>query len=223
MIDLVKPAQLAFIAAASIFVYGFVSTAKDGERRRACSAICELRPNYAAYSRRAPDFELPNLEGKKIKLSDYRGKVVILNFWSKTCPPCLEEMPSLSELAQELSHRDDMVVLTVTTDESAQDARSTLQSILNSSMPNGNPPFEVLVDPEAEVVGEKFGTKLYPETWIIDAEGVIVARVDGARNWADPVVVQFAEGLDDTLRCGVTFQGGRPKGEFAGICAELGH
>src|SRR6186713_53501 len=191
--DLIKPAQLAFIAAASVFVYGFVSTAKDGERRRACSAICELHPNYAAYHRRAPDFELPNLQGKRVKLSDYRGKVVILNFWSKTCPPRLEEMPSLAELGQELMHRDDIVLLTVTTDESASDARSTLQSILSEAMPEGVPPFEVLVDPDAKVVAEKFGTKLYPETWIIDADGVIAARVDGARNWSDAVVLNFAE------------------------------
>jgi thiol-disulfide isomerase/thioredoxin len=154
MIDLVKPAQLAFIAAASVFVYGFVSTAKDGERRRACSSICELRPNYAGHSRRAPEFELPNLEGRKVKLSDFRGKTVILNFWSKTCPPCLEEMPSLSELGQELAHRDDVVLLTVTTDESAEDARRTLSSILGPSMVNGKPPFEVLIDPESEVVAD---------------------------------------------------------------------
>ncbi len=223
MIDLVKPAQLAFIAAASIFVYGFVSTAKDGERRRACSAICELKPNYAGYSRRAPDFELPNLAGKNVRLSDYRGKAVILNFWSKTCPPCLEEMPSLAELGHELSHRDDVVLITVTTDESAEDARATLQSILGDSIVDGRPPFEVLIDPDSKVVSDKFGTKLYPETWLIDAAGVIVARVDAARDWADPVVLQFVESLDDPMTCGLRFQGGKPKGEHAGICSELGH
>lgn len=223
MIDLVKPAQVAFIALASVFVYGFVATAKDGERRRSCSAICELKPNYASYSRRAPDFELANLDGKKIRLSDYRGKALIINFWSKSCPPCLEEMPSLAELGQELAHRDDVVLLTITTDESAQDARSTLQSILGESMVDGQPPFEVLVDSEARVVAGKFGTKLYPETWLVDAEGVIVARVDGARNWADPVVLNFVDSLSSPLGCGLTFSGSKPKGEFAGICAELGH
>lgn len=219
----VKLLQLAFIAAASIFVYGFVSTAKDGERRRACSAVCELRPHYAAYNRRAPDFELPNLAGKKVRLSDFRGRVVILNFWSKTCPPCLEEMPSLAELGQGLSHRNDIVLLTITTDESAQDARDTLQSILGETMQQGKPPFEVLVDPEAEVVTGKFGTKLFPETWIIDQEGVVTARVDGARNWADPVVLHYAEALSDPFSCGLNFERGQPKGEHAGICAELGH
>jgi peroxiredoxin len=221
--NLVKPLQLAFIAAASIFVYGFVSTAQDGERRRSCGAICELRPHYAAHKRRAPDFELPNLDGKRVKLSDYRGKVVILNFWSKTCPPCLEEMPSLAELGQGLAHRDDIVLLTVTTDESAADARATLQSILGEAMPGGKAPFEVLVDPDANVVTGKFGTKLYPETWLINKDGVVVARVDGARDWADPVVISYAESLSDPFSCGLHFERGQPKGPFSGICAELGH
>ena len=168
-------AQMLFIVAASFFVYGFVSMAKDGEARRACAPLCAIKPDYAADNRRAPDLELSNLEGKKIKLSDYRGKVVVLNFWSKSCPPCLEEMPSLASLAHSLSHRDDIVLLTVTTDESATDARDTLTSILGVDAP-----FEVLVDPDAEVVSKKFGTKLYPETWFIDPDGVIRARVDSA-------------------------------------------
>jgi hypothetical protein len=132
-------------------------------------------------------------------------------------------MPSLSELGQELAHRDDVVLLTVTTDESAEDARRTLSSILGPSMVNGKPPFEVLIDPESEVVADKFGTKLYPETWIIDKDGVITARVDAARNWADAVVLSYVDSLNDPMGCGLRFQGARPKGEFAGICAELGH
>src|SRR6478609_5582896 len=221
--NLVKPLQLAFIAAASIFVYGFVSTAQDGERRRSCGAVCELRPHYAAENRRAPDFELPNLDGKRVRLSDYRGKVVILNFWSKSCPPCLEEMPSLAELGQSIAHRKDIVLLTVTTDESAADAAATLQSILGEAMSKGKAPFEVLVDPDAQVVTGKFGTKLYPETWLINKDGVVAARVDGARDWADPVVIRYAESLNDAFSCGLHFEGGQPKGPFSGICAELGH
>ena len=96
-------AQVLFIVAASFFVYGFVSMAKDGESRRACQPVCALKPNYANENRRAPAFELKNTRGEMRRLADYRGKVVILNFWSKTCPPCLEEMPSLAQLAQSLS------------------------------------------------------------------------------------------------------------------------
>src|SRR5690606_34830923 len=93
-------AQLGFIVLASLGVYGFVAAASDGESRRACAALCALRPNYAGNNRLAPDFELPELKGGKVRLSSFRGKTVIVNFWTKTCQPCLEEMPSLANLAK---------------------------------------------------------------------------------------------------------------------------
>lgn len=203
----VQIAQIAFIAAASVFVYGFVSMAKEGETRRSCSAVCALKPHYAGQSRRAPDFTLPNLDGKKVSLSDYRGKVVILNIWSKTCPPCLEEMPSLAQLGHSLKGRDDIVLLTITTDESAEDARSTLQSILGTEAP-----FEVLIDPDTEVVADKFGTKLFPETWFIDGQGIVRSRVDGARDWSEALAVKYAESLNGPLACSVEFENQKPQG-----------
>lgn len=210
--------QIAFVAVASLFAYAFVATAKDGENRRACSALCAVRPHYAAIERRAPDFELPNLRGEKIKLSSLRGKVVILNFWSKTCPPCLEEMPSLAELSHKLASRKerDIVLLTVTTDESADDARQVLGSLFTEANP-----FEVLVDPEGAIVGDKFGTKLYPETWYIDPEGIVRARVDGARNWADPALLELAEALRAPLSCPITFRNGKPGGSDGDLCGDL--
>lgn len=212
-----KVAQLAFVAIASISVYAFVAVAKEGELRRACSAVCGLHPNYAAYERKAPDFELPNLNGQKVRLSQFRGKTVIVNFWSKTCPPCLEEMPSVAALGHALRGRSDVVLLTVTTDESAQDATSTLRSILADDVP-----FEVLLDPDAKVVGELFGTKLYPETWIIDRHGAIVARVDGARDWASKPVLDYVESLDGPLTCPIEFHKSEPSGPYAGLCESMG-
>lgn len=211
--------QIAFVAVASLFAYAFVAVAKDGENRRACSALCAVRPHYAAIERRAPDFELPNLRGEKVKLSSFRGKVVLLNFWSKTCPPCLEEMPSLAELAHKLASRKekDIVLLTITTDESAEDARQVLQSLFTEESP-----FEVLVDPEGTIVGDKFGTTLYPETWYIDPEGVIRARVDGARNWADPELLELAVSLQSPLACPITFKSGKPGGPSGELCGDMG-
>lgn len=207
---------MAFIVLASFFVYAFVATAKDGETRRSCSSLCALRPNYAAQNRLAPDFELPALGGGTRRLSDYRGEVVILNFWTKTCGPCLEEMPSLAKLGQALAKRKGVRLVTITTDESAEDAAATLRSLFGSP-----PSFEVLIDPEASVVTDKFGTKLFPETWFIDPEGVIRARVDGARDWSNPLVIDFLESLRSPLSCGIEFAGGKARGEFAGLCEEI--
>ena len=211
-------AQIGFIAFAAAGVYGFVAAARDGETRRACSAMCALRPNYAARNRIAPDFELPALGGGKVRLSDYRGKTVILNFWTKTCRPCLEEMPTLANLARSLRDHPDVVLLTVSTDDTLEDARDTLRSVLG-----GDPPFQVLLDTDSKVGGEKYGTKLYPETWYIDPNGVIRARFDGQRDWATALSVDLAESFHGLLPCDVSFVNGQLKDDALGVCGDLAH
>lgn len=210
-------AQVAFIAVAAVTVYGFVRAAQNDQRYSACTAICQMRPDYAARNRTAPDFELPDLEGKMVRLSQFRGKTVFLNFWTKTCRPCLEEMPSLLELGKVVSKRSDMVLLTISTDESATDVRDTLKVVLNEE-----PSFRVLIDAESSVVRDKFGTRLFPETWIIDGKGVIRARFDGGRDWSEATVINIGEMVQRTGGCPVEFWKGAPSGKFAGLCADEG-
>jgi peroxiredoxin len=210
--------EIAFVALAATAVYKFVRMGVDAEGRRTCSVLCALGPDYAGRNRTAPDFDLPALGGGRVRLSDYRGQVVILNFWTKTCAPCLEEMPSLAELGRTLRGRRDVVLLTVATDPSFDDVRATLQAALG-----GNLPFTVLLDPEADVVTGKFGTKLFPETWYIDGRGVIRARVDGARDWSQPLSLELAESLRDRMACDLSFRQGRATGPDAHLCeARLG-
>jgi thiol-disulfide isomerase/thioredoxin len=216
-VKLAQAAQLGFVAIAALAIYGFVSTARDAEARRACGAMCGLRPNYAARNRRAPDFELPTLAGGKARLSDYRGKVVILNFWTKTCQPCLEEMPSIANLAKILGNRSDIALVTITTDDTAEDVKGTLSAVLG-----GMPPFQVLIDAEGAIVNGKFGTKLYPETWFIDPQGIIRVRFDGSRDWAEPIVVELAESLRSPLSCEIEFTRAKPAGPLAGLCENFG-
>jgi peroxiredoxin len=212
-----KLAELAFIGCAALGVYGFVTAAKDSETRRSCTSLCALRPAYAARNRLAPDFELPSINGGKVKLSSFRGKSVILNFWTKTCRPCLEEMPSIADLAKALREHPDVKLITITTDESIADARDTMKSVLGG----GDPPFEVLVDPEGAIVTEKYGTKLFPETWFVDPEGVIRARFDGARDWASPLTIDLARSLNNPIQCAVSFEAGKPQGPMASLCGEF--
>lgn len=213
---LAQVAQIGFIVLAALIVYAFVSTAKDGEGRRACTPLCTMRPNYAARNRLAPDFELPNLNGKKVRLSDYRGGVVILNFWTKTCRPCLEELPSLGDLAKVLETHKGIDLVTICTDESASDAKQTLKSVLG-----GEPSFEVLMDPDSKVVGDKFGTQLYPETWFIDPDGVIRVRIDGQRDWATALTIDMAKSLMNPIVCDVSFHKGHASGPHAALCEDL--
>jgi peroxiredoxin len=209
--------QIVVAVLAGFATYGFVATAQDGETRRGCTALCALRPDYAARNRMAPDFELPDLDGKKVKLSDFRGRAVIMNFWTKTCRPCLEEMPALANLAKAMRPHKDLAFITVTTDESAADARNTLKSVLGGA----EIPFVVLVDSESNVVLDKFGTKLFPETWFIDPNGVIRVRFDGPREWDGPLPLDLAKSLAAPIPCEVLYAGGQPRGAHANLCGEI--
>lgn len=209
-------AHLAFVIAAAIGVYAFVSVAKEGESRRRCSATCLLKPSYAGYERKAPDFKLKDVQGHEVSLESYRGKVVVLNFWTKTCGPCMEEMPEIADLARILKPMKDVVVVTVSTDDTAKEADDTLKAVLK-----GEPPFAVLIDPDAKNVTGKYGTSLYPETWIVDKNGVIRARFDGAREWSSATVVQYVDQLRSGGYCEVQARDGKFVGKEANVCESL--
>jgi thiol-disulfide isomerase/thioredoxin len=209
-------AQLAFVAVAALFAYGFVSVTKEAETRRVCSAPCFLHPDYLAAERRAPPFALKDMRGNTVSLESMRGKVVVLNFWTKTCGPCLEEMPDLAELAKVVGDRKDVAVVAVSVDEGPDDVKPTLQTVLR-----GEPPFQVLFDPESAIVRGKYGTRLFPETWFIDKDGIVRARFDGARDWSNPLVVDFIDALRRGDYCSVKIDGKALGGKAARVCSEM--
>ena len=133
----------------------------------------------------APDFTLVDRPGKPWRLRDQRGKVVVMNFWSITCQPCVEELPSFMDLDQLAKQRgDDIEIVAVTTDKDWSEVAALFP-------PGAN--LQVLFDPERKVVRDKFGTKLFPETWVIDREGVVRLRVDGRRDWSEPLALDAIE------------------------------
>lgn len=207
-------AHLLFVAAAAIMVYSFVNVAREGETRRQCATTCILHPDYAGADKRAPDFTLKGMKGETISLSSYRGKVVVLNFWTKTCGPCLEEMPEIADLTRILSSRADAAVIAVSTDEGPESVKDTLKSVLKED----NPPFTVAFDPEADIVMGKYGTHLFPETWIIDKRGVIRARFDGARRWGDAAVVELVDQLRNDDYCKIEVKQGELLGDAKQLC-----
>ena len=208
-------AQLIVIAVACAAVFGFVQAARSDDRRTSCASFCALRPTYAARDRRAPDFELKDEKGAPVRLSSFRGKTVVLNFWTKTCQPCLKEMPSLQDLGKMLKQRGDAVLVAVSTDAGPDDVKETLQVVLSGEEPS----FITLYDPDLEVVRDKFGTRLFPETWVIDPEGFIRARFDGERDWAAPFALEVAEMAGRGAGCPVGFDKGQPTGPFASLWA----
>ena len=196
--------QIAFVLIAAGAVYTFVSTGRDGEARRRCSATCIMKPDYAGYERKAPDFMLTDMKGNTVHLSDYRGKVVVLNFWTKTCGPCMEEMPDIAELAKITKGLPDVTVLTVSIDDGPADVKDALHAVLRE-----DPPFTVLFDSESKIVKDTYGTRLFPETWIVDKKGVIRARFDGAREWNSGVALEMIEQIRNGGFCPLEMKQGK--------------
>lgn len=124
----------------------------------------------------APDFELRDKDGKPWRLRDQRGKTVVMNFWTVTCQPCVEELPSFLELADMLRGNKNVEVVAITTDKNWNEVAALFPPHFN---------LKVLFDPERKIVRGKYGTRLFPETWIIDSHGVVRMRVDGKRNWSE--------------------------------------
>ena len=196
-------AQLAFIGLAAAATFGFVRTAQDGEMRRRCGAFCLARPTYAAANRIAPDFQLSGHNGERLSMASLRGKTVLLNFWSMTCAPCMEEMPDLAELAKSLADRRDVAVVTVSVDEDQEASLVALKAALG-----GDPPFPVLFDSDRAVVGKLFGTNKYPETWLIDDRGVIRARFDSPRDWTGGFMTELLDQVAGGTYCPAVFSRG---------------
>jgi len=113
----------------------------------------------------APDFQLVSLDGVKVRLSNYRGRPVLVNFLQTWCGPCLAEMPSLQDLSEQQGPFG-LEVLVVDAEESEADVRSFRDSMSLT--------FHVLLDPEGEVE-DLYRIQAYPTSFFIDVEGIIRA------------------------------------------------
>ena len=211
----IQTAQLGLAVIAASGVFSFVRTAQDGELRRQCLPLCQITPEYANLNRLVPQFELKRLDGSTVRSSDWKGRIVLLNFWSVTCVECKKELPALALFAQTLKARGGVEVITITPDESIDDVKNMLAATVGK-----NPPFEVLMDPDSRVITSLFGTKLYPETWFIDPEGLIRARIDGSRDFTQPVFLEFVKNLADRGACDIEFSQGKVRGEQNWLCEE---
>lgn len=140
--------------------------------------------------RPAPPWSLTTLDGQPISLESLRGKVVFLNFWASWCPPCREEMPSMEQLARKYQSRD-LVMVAISQDTE----RDQLDAFLQQFMPQGQAAMRIAVDPSAGKISQSYGTKLLPETYIIDRQGRIVARFVNKYDWMRPEVDRFIERL----------------------------
>jgi thiol-disulfide isomerase/thioredoxin len=110
----------------------------------------------------APDFEWTGSDGQTLRLSSYRGKVVVVNFWATWCPPCREEMPALQRVA---ASEPDVVVLEVDLMEPGEKARSFLDSL-------GLDRLQPVLDSDGATT-RRFGVLSLPSTFFVDRSGII--------------------------------------------------
>jgi peroxiredoxin len=122
----------------------------------------------------APDFHLPNLDGNLVRLADFKGKVIFLNFWATWCPPCIQEMPWMETLYRSLKGRE-FEMLAVSIDEDGKKAVRPFMEKYSLTLP-------VLVDHDKKVAA-LYGITGIPETFIINKQGVVDLKIIGPQNW----------------------------------------
>jgi peroxiredoxin len=133
----------------------------------------------------APGLELEDLEGKVHRLSDYRGKVVLLNFWATWCEPCREEMPSMEALRSRMQGKP-FVVLAVNVGEGARVARG-----FGEKMQLG---FPLLVDRDTKT-SKTWGARILPASFVLGPDGAIRYSHLGAIDWNAAEVATAIERL----------------------------
>ncbi len=134
----------------------------------------------------APEFILKDPAGREVTLASLRGKVVFLNFWATWCPPCKEEIPSMVRLNQAMAGKP-FQMLAVSIDEGGKGAVEAYFARTGLNLPT-------LYDQDQRV-GKMYGITGVPETFIIDAKGVILKKVIGGMNWGSPEVISFINGI----------------------------
>ncbi len=127
---------------------------------------------------RAPGFTLRSLDGKEHSLFDFKGKVLILNFWASWCPPCRKEIPELQKL-QGLYRGKKVAVVAVSTDRKLADVRAFL----------AKHPLTITVLHDSELkVWRKYKVFSLPTSFLIDRKGTIVKKFLGKTDWMSPEI-----------------------------------
>ena len=151
--------------------------------------LSDLRDKAGLQALREPtkiiDFELENLAGKKVKLSSFTGKVVVLNFWATWCPPCRAEIPSLQALYDKLGKLGFEIVAVDLQEDKAKVAAFAKTNKMT---------FPILLDLQG-AVGSTYGASAIPTSYVIDRRGYAIAGIQGSMEWNTPAAEQYMRAL----------------------------
>ena len=174
------------LAAALVFLLAPVLGAADeGEADMPDrTKLGEFVPSPQPYP--APAISLADTSGRSVELSKLQGKLVLVNLWATWCEPCLREMPSLERLQSRLGER--IAVLAVSEDRGGN---KTVEPFIAKL---GLKSVKIYIDPKSEV-GHAFGARGLPTSFLIDREGKVLGRVEGAAEWDSPKILGVLEPL----------------------------
>ena len=137
---------------------------------------------------RAPEFELTTLDGKAVKLSDYQGKKVILNFWATWCPPCKAEMPHMQKYYESKAEKENVEILAVNL-TSMDDGEKAVQQFIDGYELT----FPILMDEKGDI-GDQYRAFTIPTTYMIDTTGIIQHKIVGPMN--EEMMGKMVEGME---------------------------
>lgn len=160
-----KISVIVAIVVLGIFGYGYLSDTNgaslvDEPAKKKSNQSEQQEPEKFV----APDFALKNIDGETVSLSDYKGKIVFINFWATWCGPCRHEVPAFVELQEEYG-TDTLVILGISLDQGDLSVVPTFAKDYNIN-------YEVLYG-DGDVVGKYGGIRSIPTTFVVDREGFI--------------------------------------------------
>ena len=175
--------QLFFLLAVVFFLSGGQLYAQAAGKPPDYSAVPKLQEMKERLP--APDFTLPNPDGRKVSLKDFRGKVVFLNFWATWCEFCKDEMPAMDRLYREFRGKG-LEIVAVNVKDKRADALAFAKQLKIT--------YPIVMDPEGEV-GLLYGAFGMPTTYLIDRKGVVLARLWGPADWYSPAARKLIAAL----------------------------
>jgi thiol-disulfide isomerase/thioredoxin len=130
-------------------------------------------------------FDPFDLEGNPVKLSDFHGKIVFINFWTTWCPDCVYEMPDIEKLYKTIKNPD-FIILAIDLKESPKKVKKFLTK--------HNLTYKILLDKKGDM-GKAFGIRSIPTTFILNRQGGMVGKAMGARDWGSKKSIDLFEYL----------------------------
>ena len=140
-----------------------------------------LRITPVKFWLRADDFKTQMSDGRSVRLNDFLGRFVLLNFWATWCYPCLKEMPDLQKAYKSMG-KEKLVILAVAMGENVEK--------INRFSKKNSFTFPLLSDENMEIT-KLYNVKNIPVTYLIDPEGIILGRALGIRDWSSHELMDF--------------------------------